>query len=258
MQSLCLLLAAACLALPGPSWAQAKPVPASAQAKWPAAATPELALSQAVIQWLSATQGLDAAGLRLTPLDPRLQIKPCQAGLQLDLPFASQETVRVRCKTPVWQLFVRVQPDSPALAARTASPQPDAGPAPATRKVVVANGLLQRGTRLSAAQLSLVDLPASGLPFNAIDRVADAVNAELVRDVPSGAPVRSQDIRPALMVKKGQMVMLSAGRASGFSIQARLEAMQDGRLGEQIKLKNKESGRQISAVVTGLNAADAL
>ncbi len=29
-------------------------------------------------------------------------------------------------------------------------------------------------------------------------------------------------------------------------------------MGEQIKLRNRESGRQIGAVVTGMNAADAL
>jgi flagella basal body P-ring formation protein FlgA len=29
-------------------------------------------------------------------------------------------------------------------------------------------------------------------------------------------------------------------------------------MGEQIKLKNRESGRQISGVITGMNAADAL
>jgi len=33
----------------------------------------------------------------------------------------------------------------------------------------------------------------------------------------------------------------------------RAEALQDGRMGEQVKLKNPESGRQISGVVVGPN-----
>ncbi len=249
------LLAAALLA--GPSGVLAKPVDAGASVAWPAAATPDQALNKAVGQWVGLQQGMDPSTIRLAPLDPRLQIKPCTSGLRLDYPFASQETVRVRCESPTWQLFVRIQggPPAPRAAAAASGTQDKAV---ATRKVVVASGLLQRGARIGADQLSLVELPAQNLPSNVLDKIDDAVNAELIRDVPGGTPLRSQDIRPALMVKKGQLVMVSAGSPGGFKVLARLEAMQDGRMGEQIKLRNKESGRQISAVVTGLNAADAL
>jgi flagella basal body P-ring formation protein FlgA len=37
-----------------------------------------------------------------------------------------------------------------------------------------------------------------------------------------------------------------------------MEAMQDGRMGEQVKLKNPDSGKQVSGVVTGPNAAKGL
>lgn len=260
LQSLCPALA---FALPF-----ALPFSASALT-WPTAATPEQALTQAVSQWVATQQGVNPTSVRLAPLDARLQIKACESGLRLDTPFAGQETVRVRCEAPTWQLFVRVLAATPTAATPARANHP-AGSATGTaptgaddksavmRKVVVANGLLQRGARVSADQLSLVEMPANRMPLNALDRIDDALNAELLRDVPGGTPLRSQDLRPALMVKRGQMVMLSAGSASGFKVVARLEALQDGRMGEQIKLKNKDSGRQISAVVTGLNAADAL
>lgn len=256
-----------------PAPGMGKSTPAVGMPTWPAAATPEQALAKAVGQWLGAQQGRDPTAIRLAPLDPRLQIKACQSGLHLDLPFASQETVRVRCAAPTWQLFVRVLPPPPGTqpatqagtqATQQGAPQPGPGlataqdqPAP-LRKVVVATGLLQRGMRLNANQVSLVERPANSLPLNALERIEDVVNAELVRDVPGGSPLRSQDIRPALMVKRGQLVMLSTGAVAGLRVVARLEAMQDGRMGEQIKLKNTESGRQVSAVVTGLNTADAL
>jgi len=252
-------------ALPAPTGAQAKPatVAASGSVAWPSAATPELALSQAVTQWLGAQNRVDPASIRLAPLDPRLQIRPCTAGLQLDHPFASQETVRVRCESPTWQLFVRtLQPigaTAPQAAARLAGTSAAAeDKSAALRKVVVASGLLQRGARLSADQVTLMDVPAQGLPPNVLDRVDDVLNAELLRDIPAGTPLRSHDIRPALMVKRGQLVMVSAGSERGFRVVARLEALQDGRMGEQIKLKNRESGRQISGVITGMNTADAL
>ncbi len=266
----------ACRALPGavalsaallvawPSAVLAKAADANAPVPWPAAATPDQALTRAVTQWLGAQQGVDPATIRLAPLDPRLQIRPCTAGLRLDFPFASQETVRVRCESLAWQLFIRTLTPAPGSAPATPRPVaagPNAGPddrVAAMRKVVVTSGLLQRGTRVGADQLVLVDMPAHNLPPNVLDRIDDALNAEVLRDVPNGSIVRSHDLRPALMVRRGQLVMVSAGSPSGFRVVARLEALQDGRMGEQIKLKNKESGRQISGVVTGLNTADAL
>jgi len=52
--------------------------------------------------------------------------------------------------------------------------------------------------------------------------------------------------------------MLSIGNKSDFEISIRMEAMQDGRLGEQVKLRNPETGRQVSGVVTGPNTAKGL
>ncbi|MEY2801150.1 MAG: Flagella basal body P-ring formation protein FlgA precursor [Pseudomonadota bacterium] len=269
-----LALSAAAL-LGGPLTVLAKAADANATVPWPAAATPDQALARAVTQWIGTQHGVDPSTIRLAPLDPRLQIKPCTAGLRIDFPFASQETVRVRCESLAWQLFMRTLPPAPGAAPVTPRPvaagvgagsnaSPNAGPnagpedKAAVRKVVVTTGLLQRGTRVSADQLVLMDMPAHNLPTNVLDRIDDALNAEVMRDVPNGSIVRSHDLRPALMVRRGQLVMVAAGSASGFRVVARLEALQDGRMGEQIKLKNKESGRQISAVVTGLNTADAL
>jgi flagella basal body P-ring formation protein FlgA len=69
----------------------------------------------------------------------------------------------------------------------------------------------------------------------------------------AGSPIRSSDLRRATMVKQGQLVMMVIGEKSAFQVVIRAEAMQDGRMGEQVKLKNTESGRQISGVVIGPN-----
>jgi flagella basal body P-ring formation protein FlgA len=74
---------------------------------------------------------------------------------------------------------------------------------------------------------------------------------ELVRALRAGEPVRNVDLRPAVLVKRGELVQLTVGKAGEFQISVRLEAMQDGRLGEQIKLRNTESGRILGGVVTG-------
>jgi flagella basal body P-ring formation protein FlgA len=48
---------------------------------------------------------------------------------------------------------------------------------------------------------------------------------------------------------------MTVGQGTGFTITVRLEALQDGRLGERVMLRNADSGRTISGVVTGMNAA---
>ena len=86
----------------------------------------------------------------------------------------------------------------------------------------------------------------------------DVELAESMRDIPAGTVLRSYDIKRSLMVKKGQSAMLTVGQGSGFTVRVGVEAQQDGHMGEQIRLKNTESGRLLSGVVTGPNAVRAL
>jgi flagella basal body P-ring formation protein FlgA len=56
------------------------------------------------------------------------------------------------------------------------------------------------------------------------------------------------------------MILLSVGvsAAGGFAITARVESLQDGKIGDQVRLKNLDSGRLITGIVTGPNAARGL
>jgi flagella basal body P-ring formation protein FlgA len=124
--------------------------------------------------------------------------------------------------------------------------------------VVVAKRLLQRGTILQADMLEETQASANQADTQLLTSLKDAQQAELTRDMPAGQPLRVSDLRRAVMVKQGQVVMLSIGEKAEFQISVRMEAMQDGRLGEQVKLKNPESGKLVSGIVTGPNAAKGL
>jgi len=84
------------------------------------------------------------------------------------------------------------------------------------------------------------------------------LHAEVVRDLMSGAPLRSSDIRRATMVRQGQLVTMVVGEKSTFQVVSRVEALQDGRMGEQVRLRNTESGRVISGIVSGPNLVKGL
>jgi flagella basal body P-ring formation protein FlgA len=235
----------------------------SPAATLPAAATDHEVLFAQARQWVMAREQLPADQVRFAALDSRVRIAPCRESLQFDYPFSSsRETVRVRCDAPTaWQLFLRLN-NPPAAVARPAS-----GPnapvrasaavtmQPPMKTVVVPKRLLQRGTEIDASMLEEVQKPALGLDPLAIGSLKDVARAEAV---PAGMVLRSYDIKRSLMVRKGQSAMLTVGQNGSFQITVRVEAQQDGHLGEQIRLKNPESGRLISGVVTGPNALKGL
>lgn len=244
-------------------WLWALTQPALAQSNNPSQTSSAAeVMNTQVRQWVAQSHGVSSKEVVIAPLDERLKVQSCQKTLNIDNPFASKETVRVRCTEPVWQLYLQVSmpqggstPVAMAGAANGGTPQ---NPGASPKTMVVAKRLLQRGSILQPDMLEEVQASPGNADTQILSTLKDAQFAELTRDIGAGQPLRVSDIRRAVMVKQGQTVMLSIGNKSDFQITIRMEAMQDGRLGEQVKLKNPESGRQVSGVVTGLNTAKGL
>jgi flagella basal body P-ring formation protein FlgA len=220
-----------------------------------------------VKSWMADTHKVKGDEVVIAPLDPRVQIQACTKSLTVDHPFSSKDTVRVRCVDPVWQVYLQVAMPAPppvvqANATSTnsgkplvpgASNTPAAAAAPIVKTVVVPKRLIQRGTIIEAEMLEEVKQTGGNVDNSMLQSLKDALTAEAVRDLSAGQALRSSDIRRAILVKQGQLVTMNVGEKSGFLITVRVEALQDGRMGEQVKLKNTESGRQISGVVVGPN-----
>ena len=220
-----------------------------------------------VKSWMSETHKVKVDEVKIAPLDPRVQVQSCSKPLTVDHPFSSKDTVRVRCVDPVWQLYLQVSmplppppPPPPVQATAPAGNQgkplnPSAPPvvvaAPVSKTVVVPKRLIQRGAVIEADMLEEVTQTGGQVDNSLLQSIKDALTAEAVRDLSAGQALRSSDIRRAILVKQGQLVTMTVGEKSGFLITVRVEALQDGRMGEQVRLKNTESGRQISGVVTG-------
>jgi flagella basal body P-ring formation protein FlgA len=236
-------------------------------------ASPAETMAEQVKQWLSQTHSVNSKEVTIAPLDERLKVQACAKPLTVDHPFQSKETVRVRCSEPTWQLYLQVKlPNSGFVAANSSNGTTNnsnvstnnsngamtQNPSVVPKTVVVAKRLIQRGAILQPDMLEVVQASPGNADTQLLSSLKDAQNAELTRDIAAGQALRISDIRRAVMVKQGQSVMFSVGNGKEFQISIRMEAMQDGRLGEQVRLKNPESGRQVSGVVTGLNSAKGL
>ena len=121
-----------------------------------------------------------------------------------------------------------------------------------SRQVVFANTNMVAGQALKAGSLRLEKLDQDKVSRTHLFELAGLDGFEVTRTIRAGEALRTTDLRPALLVKRGEMVVLSIGRPSEFEITIKLEAMQDGRMGEQVKLKNAETGRILNGIVTGL------
>ena len=229
-----------------------------------AATAPELLATEAA-KWVASQNGVPVDQVTIAPLDARVAVQPCASQYVFDYPFVNRESVRARCLKPAWQLFIKAgfvplnqtppantkPPSSPAQANQSASRTPPAQVMPESRMVLVAVSNLAPGQPLQPEMFKLEKMDADKVNNSYLLESTSLTGLELLRSLRAGEPVRNVDVRPAIMVKKGELVQLTVGRPGEFQISARLEAMQDGRLGEQIKLRNAESGRILSGFVTG-------
>ena len=234
-------------------------ISAMTSAAYAKSASPAETMAEQVKQWLSQTHSVNSKEVTIAPLDERLKVQACAKPLTVDHPFQSKETVRVRCSEPTWQLYLQVKlPNSGFVSANNSNGATTQNPSVVPKTVVVARRLIQRGAILQPDMLEEVQASPGNADTQLLSSLKDAQNAELTRDIAAGQALRISDIRRAVMVKQGQSVMFSVGNGKEFQISIRMEAMQDGRLGEQVRLKNPDSGRQVSGVVTGLNSAKGL
>ncbi len=244
-----------------PCWLLMALLPAAGHAQ---PATPQQLMTAALADWVAARNDVSPAQVTVGPLDPRVPVQPCAGGFQFDYPFVSRDSVRVRCTKPGWQMFVKVgfaAAPAGAAGAAVARPAPPASqqdpraaspaPAPENRQVVVAAANLMPGQLLQPELLKLAPMEADKFNRGFLIDPSGLEGQEVLRPIRAGDPLRMSDLRPATLVRKGEAVSLSIGTPASFIITVRLEAMQDGRLGEQIKMRNPESGRTLTGIVTG-------
>jgi len=235
-------------------------------AGWGAESHQEQLFNQ-VREWEAQNRHLPPEQIDIAALDPRVQVQTCPRELLMDHPFVSQETVRVRCpaegssksaqnRPPMWQLYLQIN-NVPSTVARVnqpvAAPDKPAAPAPVPRPVLIAKQTLTRGSRIDPAMLQEAMQPVVGADNQLLTNAKDLELAEVTRDIAQGSLLHTYDVKRSVLVKQGQSALLSISTAGAFQVTVQAEAQQDGYLGDQIRLKNADSGRIFYGVVTGPN-----
>ena len=191
-------------------------------------------LEGAVVEYLQSSRINARHEVEVNRLDPRLRLAQCDQPLVARLETPAQPigrtTVRVSCEgSSPWSIFVPAQ-------------------VRLFREVVVARRPLSRNGTLEHADVALAERDVSQLNQGYLTALDQAIGNRLNRSVQPDQILTPTTVSIAATVRKGDHVVISA---QGLTINVRMpgEALSDGALGEQIRVKNQRSGRVIKARV---------
>lgn len=118
------------------------------------------------------------------------------------------------------------------------------------RPVLVTVRPLAKGHQLLVEDLRLTWRDQGKLHNGFFDQLTEVVGFELKRSLTSDQPITPNALRPPLLIERGDTVNIQAGRG-GVSVQVTGTALEDGRMGQQIRVRNNRSGREVRARVIG-------
>ncbi|MEZ5558420.1 MAG: flagellar basal body P-ring formation chaperone FlgA [Pseudomonadales bacterium] len=167
------------------------------------------------------------------PVDPRVRLAACEdveaqpRGQQVH----GRVAVAVRCSAPqAWSIFMTAD-------VRVEVP------------VVVARSPVRRGERLAAGQLETSYQDLSRLRSGFYREAADVAGLEATRNLSAGTVLVPAQLKEPLAVLRGDRVHLSARRGAAL-IATQGEALDNGSVGDQIRVRNLTSERIVHAWIS--------
>ena len=178
--------------------------------------------------------------------------------LEFDAPaevnFAHVEIVAVKPADAWWlgearfRIFVNIGDTESAVWVARASVR-------GTRRGVVARRALRAGHRVVSTDVAIADVPAGETGVFA--EATEVVGRVMASDVAENAPLVAEALRAGPLVLRGDEVVVTSG--SGRAAARRtVVAMEEGRAGDVIRVKNPDSKKEFRIRVTGPGAGDAV
>lgn len=178
---------------------------------------------------------IEKIDITVNSLDPRLKLKQCASPLHIShseqTQLSGRSTVKVACRNgQPWTIFV---------SARIL----------AYAKILVAAEPLVRGQILNASHLTLALKPYKPNDHG-FHQAKQLIGMQLKRAIPQGSTIGSYSVVAPKVIKRGDDVVLAALIGS-TEISTEATALADGKVGDQIRVKNNRSQRIVKARVVG-------
>mgnify|MGYP002631462360 CR=1 FL=1 len=111
---------------------------------------------------------------------------------------------------------------------------------------------LQRGEIISDRDIDYISIPHEKIGKTVLIDKSRIVGKEARRLLTNGKPIRAGDIRPPVVVEKGALVTIIL-QTDRMRISARGKALEDGAVGETVRVLNTRSSQTIEGVVSAPN-----
>ncbi|MBC2657259.1 flagellar basal body P-ring formation protein FlgA [Pseudomonas sp. MSSRFD41] len=188
-----------------------------------------------VEDYLATSQTEGRYEIEVKQLDPRMHMPACDKELTASLESPAQPlgrvTVKVRCEgSSPWSVFVPAQ-------------------VKLFREVVTSARPLRRASIIEPGDVVLRERDISQNVQGYLTSVDQAIGQKLVRPMVADQIVTLVHLEQAEVVRKGDQVVITA-RSGSLNVRMPGEALSNGGMSEQIRVKNLNSQRVIKARVT--------
>jgi len=205
------------------------------EARWQSLVEVTNAVQQNLEDYFLAQGRYAEVSVRTSSPDNRLKLAECSQPLSISLPNAAaggRVTSQVVCQSDLaqWSIYVISQVQLMA-------------------EVVVARVPLLRGQAIAADDLGVAIADVSRLSQGYFTLADDIIGMEPRRSINTGEQIRAQWLIAPKAVKRGERVTIIASSES-ISVATAGTALTDGRLGEQIRVRNDRSDRVVKGVVS--------
>ncbi|ABK47552.1 MULTISPECIES: flagellar basal body P-ring formation chaperone FlgA [Shewanella] len=175
------------------------------------------------------------------PIDNRLLPAQCASPIKVELAsdreISRNNTVKVSCDTPdlayPWQIFMSVRVDI-------------------LFPVVVASETLAPGELISPTQVEIRYIDQNSLRGMQFSDTSQLSGVRVKRRVAKNFPIFANNL---CFVCKNDSVSIYV-RSSNFVLKTVGEALQDGNIGDQIRVKNSSSNKELDAIVTAIGEVE--
>jgi flagella basal body P-ring formation protein FlgA len=179
--------------------------------------------------------GISRVEFSITTLDNRLAFPDCNVPLQIDKDGqASGNRLMLKVGCPegaIWSIYVPVALNT-------------------YREVVIAQQPLQRGSTISTDQIQLKETDISLLRNQYFTDASTLIGKQVRRPIREGNVITADSVEEPLAIRRGDAITIVAN-SGPLTVKMQGTAMGDGRIGEQISVRNQSSEKIIKATVKG-------
>ncbi len=172
--------------------------------------------------------------ITVSKIDPRVNIKPCQSPLSANIPENSKGrnvNVKISCSDSIsWQLYIPVRIKTMV-------------------ELLVATSTISKGSVLDTDNTAIIFKDEATLRGEIISHNNGILGAKAKRGISKGSAITKRNI---CLVCKGESVTIIA-RSKSFLIKTTGTALSNGAVGDQVRVKNKQTGRTVTGKVKAIN-----